>query len=98
MIKVLEDYFKTWSTHMDFVGQKRAERIFQILIVLFGVVGFCIGYTTQQLSHAVYTLGVGFALSCFVILPPWPFLFRLHPLNWQKPIPKPDEAQKKKKK
>ncbi len=98
---MFEEYFKTWSTHMDFSGQKSAERLFQCLIVILGVVGFGIGYTTQQLSHAVYTLGVGFALSCLLVLPPWPFLFRKHPLKWLKAVPKSEDGtsgQKKKKK
>jgi signal peptidase complex subunit 1 len=68
------------SSYMDFVGQRNAERIFQVLIVFHGIVGFLVGFITQQLSMSVYILGFGFLLSCLVILPPWPY-FRCHPLK-----------------
>jgi len=73
-----------FPTHIDFEGQHLAERIFQVLIVAFGVVGFAWGYLAQQFSLTVYTLGVGFAISCLIVLPPWPF-YRRHSLNWYKP-------------
>ena len=44
---------------MDFVGQGRAEKLYQIIIVLFGVVGLVWGYTIQQFSQTVYILGAG---------------------------------------
>ncbi|XP_043193076.1 signal peptidase complex subunit 1-like [Amphibalanus amphitrite] len=71
-------------THMDYEGQKWAERLFQVIIVLFGVVGLVWGYSIQQFSQTVYILGAGVALACLLTLPPWP-MYRRHPLNWQKP-------------
>ncbi len=35
------DYFKSISTHMDFAGQRRAERIFQVLLKESFSVSFC---------------------------------------------------------
>ncbi|XP_074661837.1 signal peptidase complex subunit 1-like [Tubulanus polymorphus] len=78
------DAIRKLPTHMDFEGQKKAEKIFQTIIILFAVVGFVWGYICQQFSQTVYILGAGFALSCLLTLPPWP-MYRVKPLTWQKP-------------
>jgi len=67
---------------MDFEGQKQAERYFQIIILLFALVGFVWGYICQQFSQTVYILFAGFIFSCILTLPPWP-MYRLKPLKWQ---------------
>jgi len=74
---------------MDFEGQKRAEKWFQCIILVFGVVGFVWGYICQQFSQTMYILIAGFVISCFLTLPPWP-MFRRKPLNWQKKRPEPE--------
>ncbi|CAI9741517.1 signal peptidase complex subunit 1-like [Octopus vulgaris] len=79
----LPESIKSIPTHMDFDGQRQAERTFQIIIILFGVVGFIYGYICQQFSWTMYILLAGFALSCLLTLPPWP-MYRQKPLNWQK--------------
>uniref|UniRef100_A0A0N4WKD8 Signal peptidase complex subunit 1 n=1 Tax=Haemonchus placei TaxID=6290 RepID=A0A0N4WKD8_HAEPC len=60
---------------------------FQVIIVLAGIIGFAIGFATQQLSHAIYTVLAGAALSALIILPPWPFLFRKNPIAVSRNIP-----------
>ena len=64
------DMIKNIPVHMDYVGQGRAEKLYQVLyhrlqlihllfhlyqiiIVLFGVVGLGWGYTIQQFSQTV---------------------------------------------
>lgn len=79
------EFIKKIPSHMDFEGQRKAERIFQVLIVVHGIVGFIVGYVFQQFSLTVFILGFGFALSCLIILPPWPY-FRRNNLPWQKPL------------
>lgn len=86
---------RRFSTYIDFVGQRKAERIFQTILVSSAIIGFCIGYVTERMSHAVYTLGAGFALSCFLVVPPWPFL-RRNPIHWQ-PVQAGTPASEKKK-
>ena len=54
---IMFDAIKSIPVHMDFVGQGRAEKLYQIIIVLFGVVGLVWGYTIQQFSQTVYILG-----------------------------------------
>ncbi|EPB75173.1 hypothetical protein ANCCEY_05744 [Ancylostoma ceylanicum] len=95
IIQMLPEPLRRFSTHMDFPGQKAAERTFQVIIVLSGIIGFLIGFSTQQLSHAIYTVLAGAALSALIVLPPWPFLFRKNPIVWQ-PVT-PSEAKETKK-
>ncbi|XP_015920058.1 signal peptidase complex subunit 1 [Parasteatoda tepidariorum] len=89
--------FKSLPVHMDFDGQKKAERIFQTIILLFAFSGLMVGYSFQQFSYTVYILGAGFLLSSLLTLPPWP-MFRQKPLNWQKSRDEPIESSKSKKK
>jgi len=71
-----------WPTHMDYAGQGKAEKIFQIIIMVFAGVGFLWGYMCQQFSQTMYILAAGFILSCLLTLPPWP-MYRQKPLKWQ---------------
>lgn len=47
------EMIKNIPVHMDYVGQGRAEKLYQIIIVLFGAVGLGWGYTIQQFSQTV---------------------------------------------
>ncbi|EJD74598.1 hypothetical protein LOAG_18105 [Loa loa] len=82
LIQMLPPSLRKFSTYIDFVGQRRAERIFQVILVLAAVIGYGIGYVTQQLSYAIYTVFCGFILSCILVIPPWPYL-RRNPIHWQ---------------
>ncbi|XP_065205386.1 signal peptidase complex subunit 1 [Planococcus citri] len=82
--------------HMDFEGQRRAENYARIIITIFGVIGLIWGYVEQKFSYTIYTLGVGFAISVLLSLPPWP-MYRRHPLQWQKVKEEGSGEQKKKK-
>ncbi|GFS27757.1 signal peptidase complex subunit 1-like [Elysia marginata] len=73
---------KSIPTHMDFDGQKRAERYFQIIIMVFAVVGFGCGYVTQFFSHTLYILFAGVIISSLLTLFPWS-MYRKEPLAWQ---------------
>ncbi|CAF1252293.1 unnamed protein product [Rotaria sordida] len=74
-----------FPTHMDFRGQKMAERLFQVIIILFGIVGFLAGYMMQQFSMTMYSVLFGVLVSALLTLPPWP-MYRNNPVEWQKPI------------
>ncbi|KAK2176183.1 hypothetical protein NP493_677g02099 [Ridgeia piscesae] len=84
LLPLVPDKIRNLPTHMDFDGQKRAERTFQVIIILFAVVGFVWGYICQQFSQTMYILCAGFLLSCVLTLPPWP-IYRMKNLDWQKP-------------
>uniref|UniRef100_A0A0N4ZID7 Signal peptidase complex subunit 1 n=1 Tax=Parastrongyloides trichosuri TaxID=131310 RepID=A0A0N4ZID7_PARTI len=94
VIAILPSWMTCFSTHMDFEGQQKAERIYEVIVVLSAVIGFIVGFYTQQISHMVISIGIGFLLSCIIILPPWP-CFRKHPVQWLPNIvpPKKDEDE-----
>lgn len=71
-----------FATHMDFIGQKMAERLFQIIIIFFGVIGFIAGYIMQQFSMTIYSVLFGVLISAFLTLPPWS-VYRNNPVQWQ---------------
>jgi signal peptidase complex subunit 1 len=52
---------------MDYEGQRLAEKCYQWIIVLFGVVGFIWGYFCQQYIQTVYVLGAGVLLATLVM-------------------------------
>ncbi|KAK0427715.1 hypothetical protein QR680_010386 [Steinernema hermaphroditum] len=89
VIQMLPEPLKQISTHHDFAGQKRAERIYQVILVVAGVLGFMIGFAGQQLSYTVYTIVSGSLIACAVVLPPWSF-FRQNPVIWR-PVSHNDE-------
>ena len=104
---------KSIPVHMDYVGQGRAEKLYQIIIVLFGVVGLFWGYTIQQFSQTVYILGAGLVLASLLTIPPWGiyrylvqanvfkilfFQFRSKPVKWQEARPENDVSDGKSKK
>lgn len=78
------DLFASIPTHIDYVGQAKAEKLYRAIITLFSIVGFIWGYIVQQFSQSVYILGAGFILAAILTLPPWP-MYRRNPLNWQNP-------------
>jgi signal peptidase complex subunit 1 len=94
---MFDDFLKSIPTHMDYVGQGRAEKLYQIIIILFGVVGLVWGYAIQQFSQTVYILGAGLTLATLLTVPPWP-IFRSKPLKWQEPKPENDVSDGKSKK
>ncbi|CAF1190322.1 unnamed protein product [Rotaria magnacalcarata] len=74
-----------FETHMDFCGQKMAERLFQVIIVLFGIIGFFAGYIMQQFSMTIYSVLFGVLVSAILTLPPWS-IYRNNQIQWQKPL------------
>ncbi|XP_005109067.1 signal peptidase complex subunit 1 [Aplysia californica] len=79
---LLPESIKSIPTHMDFDGQRRAERYFQVIIVLYAIVGFVWGYATQSFSQTLYILFAGVFLSSVLTLVPWK-MYRSQPLQWQ---------------
>ncbi|KAM0965455.1 hypothetical protein TB2_021025 [Malus domestica] len=82
---------------MDWQGQKLAEQLMQILLLVFAVVGFAAGYITGSFQTMVLTYAGGVVLTTLVTIPNWPF-FNRHPLKWLDPSeaekhPKPQPQQ-----
>lgn len=83
------------SDYMDYEGQRLAERIFQVIVVLFGSIGWLYGYYVQDFKMTILALGAGFALATLVTIPPWP-IYRRSPLKWAAAAPTEDSKKKKK--
>ncbi|VVA20039.1 PREDICTED: signal peptidase [Prunus dulcis] len=82
---------------MDWQGQKLAEQLMQILLLVFAVVGFLTGYITGSFQMMVLTYAGGVVLTTLVTVPNWPF-FNRNPLKWLDPSeaekhPKPQPQQ-----
>lgn len=90
------DFFSSIPTHVDYVGQGRAEVLYRGIITLFSIVGFFWGYIVQQFSQSVYILGAGFLLASILSIPPWP-MYRRNPLQWQNAIEGEDKSSVAKK-
>ena len=66
---------------MDFKGQYYNERTFQVLIILFGLIGFFAGYVQQDFRLTFHFLAAGSSLAACICLPDWPCWNR-HPVAW----------------
>ncbi|ROT38830.1 microsomal signal peptidase 12kDa subunit [Sodiomyces alkalinus F11] len=66
---------------IDFEGQKLAELLSTLLLSVFAVLSFMVGFTLQDIKLAVYIGLVGTCLTFLVVVPPWPFFTR-HPIKW----------------
>jgi len=76
---------------MDFQGQKLAEQIFQLLLIIFGSLGAICGYIMQDFKISLGILGAGVGLACVICLPDWP-CFNRHALKW---LPPQEDSKKK---
>ena len=74
---------------MDFVGQMHNERTFQIMVVVFGLVGFVVGWLEQNFRWTFLFLAAGGGISAVICLPDWPW-WNLHPVEW---LPEEEEEE-----
>jgi len=70
---------------MNFKGQKRAERIFQLVVTIFAIVGLLVGYFFQSFLISMIFVGSGTALSAIITVPDWDY-FNSDPPKWLPPI------------
>ena len=71
---------------MDYKGQEAAELVYQVIIAIFGVVGFVWGYILQDLTRSFHVWCVGMAIASLVCLPSWP-CFNRNPIKWLEELP-----------
>lgn len=77
---------------MDYKGQQLSELIFQIIIVLFGSVGWIYGYMEQDFMIVFQCWVVGVLISVLLCVPDWPFYNR-HPVKWLESVPNRSHAK-----
>ncbi|CAG5096454.1 Oidioi.mRNA.OKI2018_I69.XSR.g14624.t1.cds [Oikopleura dioica] len=86
----LNNYMGRWW-YVDYKGQARAEKMFQVILVLSGVIGWIYGFLTESMQNGMIVLGGGAALSSLLTIPPW---FWLRPqekeLKWHEELDEDD--------
>jgi len=66
---------------MDWLGQKRAEMLMQVLLVASAVAAFLVGYVRADFQLMLLVYAGGVVLTALVTVPNWPF-FNRNPLKW----------------
>ncbi len=51
---------------MDYEGQKLSENLFYYIIIVFGAIGWVIGYIYQDFTYVFYLWSVGMVISIVV--------------------------------
>ncbi|CAH8438363.1 unnamed protein product [Dicrocoelium dendriticum] len=85
LAKFLREWADDHNLYMDYKGQRKAEWCLYIIIAIFFLIGFPLGYCKEMLSISIYTVLIGTVVAAVVVLPPWP-CYRRNPLNWQKEL------------
>ena len=62
---------------MDFQGQRLSERMYQICIVMFAILGFVVGYGTGSFRAMMLTFGAGVVLAIVIAVPDWPYMVEI---------------------
>ncbi|RSL72369.1 hypothetical protein CEP54_000920 [Fusarium duplospermum] len=79
--QVLDQLRDVVDGQIDFEGQKLAELLATVLLVVSGILSFVVGYVLQDIKLAVYIGLGGTALTFLLAVPPWPF-YKKHPVKW----------------
>ncbi|KAJ9169343.1 hypothetical protein P3X46_017547 [Hevea brasiliensis] len=74
---------------MDWQGQKIAEQLMQIMLIVFAVVAFSVGYVMGSFQMMIQIYAGGVVLTTLVTVPNWPW-FNRYFLQWLDP----SEAEK----
>jgi len=69
---------------MDWQGQKLAELLMQIMLIVVSVIAFGTGYLMASFQTMILTYAGGVLVTLLVTGPNWPF-FNRHPLKWLDP-------------
>ncbi len=77
---------------MDFVGQALAERMYQVIIVLFSTIGFFIGWYYQDFGITFKVWAGGVTLAVLAAVPDWPF-FNRNPVKWRESLAPESEGE-----
>ena len=68
---------------MDFKGQALCEWYYQLIAILFAVIGFVVGCAYQDFSIAFQIWLAGVVVASLVCIPDWP-IYNRNPLKWVK--------------
>jgi signal peptidase complex subunit 1 len=78
LLAPLQDAFEG---QIDFHGQRLAEILSTVLLILSGAISFVVGYIYKDI-HLTLWIGLGGTLfTAFVVIPPWP-VYNQNPERW----------------
>ncbi|KAJ5474848.1 hypothetical protein N7475_004414 [Penicillium sp. IBT 31633x] len=66
---------------IDFHGQRLAELLSTVLLIISGAASFVIGYTYKDIYLTLWTGLAGTLFTALVVVPPWP-MYNRNPENW----------------
>ncbi|BDD61976.1 hypothetical protein MPDQ_005079 [Monascus purpureus] len=69
---------------IDFHGQRIAEILCTVLLVISGAVAFVAGYIYQDIHLTLWLGLVGTILTALIVIPPWP-IYNRNPEKWLTP-------------
>ena len=69
---------------MDFKGQKLSERLSQIIVTIFAIIAFLVGYVAQDFDLMMKVFGSGVAAAFVGTVLDWP-MYNKDPVTWRRP-------------
>ncbi|CAG9318337.1 SPCS1 [Blepharisma stoltei] len=66
---------------IDYVGQKKAEYLYKVIILVSCLIGFAISCITKQFMYTGYAAMISTIVSLILVVPPWPW-YKKNPLTW----------------
>ncbi|CRG95839.1 microsomal signal peptidase protein, putative [Plasmodium gallinaceum] len=76
-------YFCLKRNQMDFVGQKLAFLIKNIIFTISTILAIVIGYYYQNLALSAYIILAGTLMATILVLPTWP-MYNRNNIEWSK--------------
>ncbi|RAK84544.1 signal peptidase [Aspergillus costaricaensis CBS 115574] len=70
---------------IDFQGQRIAELLSTVLLVLSGAVAFIVGYIFQDIHLTLWVGLAGTLITGLAVIPPWP-MYNKNPEKWLVPL------------
>ncbi|CAM9377550.1 unnamed protein product, partial [Ascophyllum nodosum] len=70
----------------DYKGQLLAETLYFYIIILFGAVGWVVGFVMGDFTYTVMGWAAGVVVSIILVVPDWP-TFNEHPTKWLDQLP-----------
>ncbi|KAA8910437.1 microsomal signal peptidase 12 kDa subunit-domain-containing protein [Sphaerosporella brunnea] len=81
--------------NIDFEGQRLAERLTTVVLILAGLTAWLLGFFMQDLKYTLYAGLGGTVLTILIVVPPWP-MYNRHPVSWLPAGSRGEEAGEKK--
>lgn len=71
---------------MDYKGQLLAENIYFYIVILFGALGWIVGFVMGDFTYTLMGWAAGMVISMILVVPDWP-MFNRHPTKWLDKLP-----------